>query len=274
MSISSGRPLDIKVVGEIRDPIFRYIKITDYEENIIDSSIFQRLDRIPQMQTASLVYPNARYFRKAHSLGAMHLMYKALLHILFLQMDANKLPNPLLCGDLIVKPGEQNLEDLSASLQSEWATSKDINEIIQSARIAGLLHDIGHAPFSHLFEDICREHEIKMNFDGKEITFDHEFMTRKIISERFNELNILSPITEDHINEILDPEGAAPAFLHELIDSPYDCDKLDYLQRDAHHAGTTEYGFIDLERILQAVPNLTSINPKKSKYQQKNSLHI
>lgn len=68
---------------EIRDPIYDYIHLTAIENEVADSWIFQRLDGLTQMPTAHLVYPSGKYSRKTHSLGTMHLMSKALLHVLY-----------------------------------------------------------------------------------------------------------------------------------------------------------------------------------------------
>jgi HD superfamily phosphohydrolase len=247
--MSSLKSFDIKIKREIRDPIYNYVHVTESEDKVIDSPIFQRLDRLAQTSTSPFVYPSLRYSRKTHSLGVMHLVHRAFLHLLFLQSDIQSEISPLLFGELVVfnSKKERGLDNLSQKLPSDWWNSKDLDEKVQSLRYAGLLHDIGHAPFCHTFEEVCK----KLKEQGKiKIDFDHEVMSRKIIKEKFKELNLEAPFTPDHINNILDPKGEAPQFLRELISSPYDCDKLDYLKRDAYHSGTLEYGDIDCERIL------------------------
>ncbi|KYK37697.1 MAG: hypothetical protein AYK18_01680 [Theionarchaea archaeon DG-70] len=74
---------DLVMTREIRDPIYDYVHLTTIENAVVDSQIFQRLDGIIQMPTAHLVYPGGKYSRKCHSLGVMHLMSKALLHVLY-----------------------------------------------------------------------------------------------------------------------------------------------------------------------------------------------
>ena len=63
----------MKFVGEIADPIHKFIRFTDLERKIIDSSVFQRLRRIKQLAGAHLVYPGAQHSRFEHSLGTMHV---------------------------------------------------------------------------------------------------------------------------------------------------------------------------------------------------------
>ena len=241
---------------EIRDPVFGYVYITNFENPVLDSSIFQRLNRIYQMPTAHIVYPSAKHSRKVHSLGAAHLIHQAILNILFRQHERLKSQiSPLLWGERVVMKTEKEigLDNLSQPLREKWWNDKQIDEIVQSVRLAGMLHDVGHAPFSHLFEDICNLLKIEMKFKGKNCIFKHELMSRKIIEEKSTELGLMKPFNADHINQILDPNGVAPPFLRELIDSGYDCDKLDYLVRDAFATGAVEFGLIDRKRILNAL---------------------
>ena len=104
----------MKFVGEIADPIHKFIRFSDLEKKIIDSSVFQRLRRIKQLAGAHLVYPSAQHSRFEHSLGTMHV----------------------------------------AGLAGEHLFSLGIidKESIQELRVASLLHDIGHGPYSHTLE--------------------------------------------------------------------------------------------------------------------------
>jgi HD superfamily phosphohydrolase len=240
--------IDTKVVREAKDPLYGYIKWTEVEDDIINSPEFQRLDRIEQMPTAKFVYPSGRYSRKSHSLGAMYLAHKALLYILYQQhkMIQGEI-SPLFFGELVPIQAGYTGDNLSGKV-SNWWDEKELDEIIQSVRLAGMLHDIGHGPFGHTFEDVCRKMHTEKKIPKR---FDHSAMGIKIIEERLSD-KFKEPLTTEHVTEILKDKGKAPTFLHELIDSPYDCDKLDYLMRDAHHTGI-EYGIIDCTRILEAL---------------------
>ena len=109
----------MKYVGEITDPVHKYIQFTELERDLIDTRTFQRLRRIKQLAGAHLVYPCAQHSRFEHSLGAMHVAGLAGEHLLSLNM----LPNP---------------------------------DCIQELRVSSLLHDVGHGPFSHLSEEVIK----------------------------------------------------------------------------------------------------------------------
>ena len=248
LELKSIKNLIIK--REIRDPVYNYVHLTNFEDEVLNSWVFQRLDRIAQMPTAHLVYPSGKYSRKTHSLGVMHLMGKALLHILFLHAEELRDQiSPLLYGEpVVLKDKNKKFENLlDPEIENDWWKHKKLDEIIQYARLAALLHDIGHAPFSHTFESATKELKEKKIIEEE---FDHEEMSRRIIKEKKKDLHLEGPFKAEEINEILDSNGSAPDFLKELIDGPCDCDKLDYLMRDSYHLGTPEYGKIDAERII------------------------
>ena len=241
---SSG---NMVMTREIRDPVYNYIHLTAVENAVVDSQIFQRLDGLVQMPTAHFVYPGGKYSRKSHSLGAMHLMGKALLHVLYMHSGSlREKISPLLFGEPVVLKGRDTALDHLDQNINEWWDSKEVEEIVQYGRLAALLHDIGHAPFSHTFEGMTKELVKNKEIDR---AFNHEEMSRRIIEEKEDELK-LGDFKAKEINGILDKNGSAPDFLRELIDGPYDCDKLDYLMRDSYYTGTSEYGRIDAERII------------------------
>jgi len=104
----------------IRDPLYGYIEISDEEKEIIELPVFQRLRRVSQLSLADLVYPNATHNRFSHSLGVMHL----------------------------AKIVSKYLE--TSEIKEKILLNEDSNLIIW----AGLLHDIGHLPFSHVCEPV------------------------------------------------------------------------------------------------------------------------
>jgi len=233
---------------EIRDPIYGYVTITGFENRIIDTAEFQRLDRIFQMPTARFVYPSGCYTRKSHSLGTMYLAHKALLRLIYRQSNEMCTKITSLYMDKPIRTGEAvdpALDRFDQDLGNSWWDGKSFVELIQCLRFAALLHDLGHAPFCHLFEAVCRE----LKKEDTSLDFDHENMGIKIIEERLAD-KFRTPFSCEDAKKILSKDSLVPLFLHELIDGPYDCDKLDYLQRDSYHTGTREYGSIDYERVI------------------------
>jgi HD superfamily phosphohydrolase len=136
---------------EIRDPVYGFISFNDWEKEIINQAAFQRLRRIRQLALTDMVYPVAAHTRFEHSLGVMHLatiMYDAIIN-----NDKNK------------KILEERLSYNDAGLKKDR----------QLIRLAALLHDVGHAPFSHASEDIMPIN----NLTGK--AYKHENYTMAII---------------------------------------------------------------------------------------------
>ncbi|MEM0364776.1 MAG: HD domain-containing protein [Candidatus Nitrosocaldus sp.] len=194
----------MRAVAEISDPIHGYFYLNSVEKDIVDSPLFQRLRRIRQLASAYLTYPSAQHTRFEHSLGAMHLAGYA--------------------GNV--------LKD------KEYVSSDDV----QMLRLAALLHDIGHGPFSHLFEEVL---EVKSNIT-------HEDIGRMIISK-----SVISDILAKHgyrTDEISDLAfgQSSRMFLNEIISGGLSVDLMDYLQRDAYFTGA-HYGRIDAERIISSL---------------------
>jgi len=193
--------------GEIKDPIYGYIYITEPEKQIIDSFPFQRLRRIRQLAGAEYVYPGANHTRFEHSLGVMHL-----------------------AGRLMDSP------HLSQILSEDEAGMM---------RIAALLHDVGHGPFSHIFEHIL------VKFLGK----THEDFTSWIIitSELGGLLNSLGYDSKTvgglAVGALNEPRMA---YRDQVIRSAIDVDKLDFVVRDTYHTGA-EYGFVDVSRLVDTL---------------------
>jgi uncharacterized protein len=208
-------------VLSIRDPVHGFIRADPLEAALIASRPFQRLRFIHQLGFTFLVYPGAEHSRFGHALGAMHLagrVYDAL---------AAK------SGDLLpagAAPFERRL-----------------------VRAAALLHDLGHAPFSHSAEELFA--------DG----IDHEEMTRRLIHTPEIEAifaRLGDGLTLADVASLLAGGQAAggaarrPAAVQQLlpqvISGELDVDKMDYLLRDGLFCGV-RYGNYDLERLLDTM---------------------
>ena len=192
----------LRVWGEIRDPVHGYILINELEKSVLDTYPMQRLHRIKQLGNAYLTYPGADHSRFGHSLGTLHLASVA----------------------------GSKLLDLGFT-----------HEEIQEFRLAALLHDVGHGPFSHLFEEAVLR--------NKGLT--HEDLTMKIIRE-----TEIKDIIEDYgynVDKIsLLSTGRLNSPLSILISGPFDIDKLDFLLRDSYFTGV-EYGKVDVTRLLMSI---------------------
>lgn len=181
----------------INDPVYGFITIDDeLIHQIIAHPYYQRLRRIQQMAMAHLVYPGAVHSRLHHSLGAYHLMRSALQELL------NK--------GVEITEKEQ-----------------------QAAKIAILLHDIGHGPFSHALEHVLAE---KLHHE------DISLLLMKELNQQFE--GQLTTALE--IFQNLYPKK----FLHQLISGQLDVDRMDYLTRDSFFTGVNE-GVIGYDRILK-----------------------
>jgi HD superfamily phosphohydrolase len=199
----------------ILDPIHGPIPITSVELAIISNPIFQRLRNITQLGIASLVFPGATHNRFMHSIGTLYVM-------------DNLLYNLRLQGMISIK------ED-------------DCIRVIQLMRLAALLHDCGHLPFSHIFEN---------KYEGT----GHEYFSRCIIEKSqlkdiLNDYSIkpesIGALIQGNI-PIRDENSKDLTELIPLLHSDADADRMDYLLRDAYFTGVP-YGKIDLNRIFNFI---------------------
>ena len=188
---------------DIIDPIHDFIRVYEHELSIIDNPIFQRLRRIRQLSGAHLTYPAAQHTRFEHSLGVMHIASQA--------------------GNALHEKG--------------IVTSDDI-EIL---RLSGLLHDIGHGPFSHLFEEIIQEKKISHENFGKEIVLKSD-IGDDLSKNGFNKKLIAKVTFGDSKFQ----------YMNEIVSGTLSADMMDYLQRDGYFTGA-EHAKIDHKRITQSL---------------------
>jgi hypothetical protein len=222
--------------GLIADPIHQYILYTRpdgvpgeaTEQDLMDSPWMQRLRRVPQLQSARWVFPAAEHTRFQHSLGAMHLAGRF-------------------------------AQQLHRSLEAEFPDAPSAPLFEELLRMAGLLHDVGHGPFGHFFDD-----NFLADFD-----LTHEKVGQRIIREELGELIRglrRSPSGAFEDGERIDPEWicylmgksyTSPiaehprwlAHLKPLLSGIYTADNMDYVLRDSYMCGVA-VGPIDIERIM------------------------
>ena len=207
--ITSSKSKKIKF---FRDPIHDIIRIdNDFILKLIDTPAMQRLRKIRQLGLAWLVYPGAEHSRFCHSLGTYHLAKRVINHL-----------NNTIRTDLI---------------------DKEQKTLIQ---IAALLHDVGHGPFSHVFENFCK--------NDLAISHNHEKWTKKIIREDKEIFSVLTEIDKnlpEKLIEVFD-KTVFPNYLGDIISSQLDVDRFDYLLRDSYMTGA-KYGSFDLEWIIRTL---------------------
>ena len=188
----------------LKDPVHSYIHI-NYEVvwNCLDSKEFQRLRRIRQLGGDFQVYPTAEHSRFSHSLGVYEIVRRMVTEIKSLSVELSEYDK--IC-----------------------------------VMLAGLLHDVGHGPFSHAFEHVTKHsHE---DYTAKIILGETELnQVLTEVSPRLPE-DIVSIIEHDHPNDIL----------NQIISGQLDADRMDYLLRDSYFSATS-YGQFDLERILRTM---------------------
>jgi hypothetical protein len=199
---------------EIRDVIHGLIERSSLEVKIINTPVFQRLRRIRQLALAHLVYPGAHHTRFEHCLGTMHVTGRI----------AEKLQE------------EGNLSDA------------DVTNI----RLAALLHDVGHGPFSHVSEYLLEKYWDSENIDlGQEKEKIHEIVTREIIMKDADLKSLIPNEQREKVVALLN-KADMKDFSHDIVSGPLDADKLDYLLRDNYHTGV-KYGLYDLDKIIESL---------------------
>ncbi len=200
-SYANAKLIEEKV---FKDPVHRYIHVRDQVIwDLISTKEFQRLRRIKQLGTSYLVFHGAEHSRFNHSLGVYEIVRRI-------------------------------VDDVFRG-RAEW----DDNERLV-VLCAALLHDLGHGPFSHAFENV---------FD-----LDHEMYTREILLGHTEVNEVLRKVSPDFAERValVIEKNYTNTLAVSLISSQIDADRMDYLQRDAYYTGVS-YGHFDMERILRVI---------------------
>jgi len=209
----------------IKDPVHGYIRVLKHEICVLSSQPFQRLRRLKQLATTHLVYPGAVHTRFTHSLGVAHVA-GVFAEYLYSSLNLNH---------------------------------SELKRLVAIARLIGLLHDIGHGPFSHTFEDHVLvnygiNHEV---LGGKIVTevpdiskcFDNEIEKSYGVSAELMGKLIETPNIESWPLTSSISEGVTEKTLFYIIRGAYSADIIDYLLRDSLYTGAN-YGLgLDWQRL-------------------------
>jgi uncharacterized protein len=209
---------------EIRDPIHGFVTLNEWERDIIDHPVFQRLRRIRQLSMTDMVYPGAMHTRFEHSLGVMHVATRMFDHV-----------------------KTRRLQFLKSELNfNEDGLGRDRVLV----RLASLLHDIGHAPFSHAAEGLMDKDKATAR------PYKHEHYSAAAVAFLMQDVIENHPLNQNYrikakdIADFLNGESGLGRCLlwRNLVSGQLDADRADYLLRDSHHIGVA-YGHYDLNRL-------------------------
>ena len=252
----------------VQDSIHGIIPVNEVEYYLLQTPFLRRLHDVKQLGLSYLVFPSATHSRLEHSLGVMHLASRVAERVVAASRRSSRVCSTLFhrCDDMVY------------------------SAFIQVSRLAGLLHDLGHPPFSHMLEDAIRDlvfnpvergvsdgdtlrglEEAKLRvLELGEFGKIHEVYTvyfaRKLAelseSSGYEDLSLLLTLSLEsikpgstHINdsdlEELGVRVEACRLINSIISSGLvDVDRLDYLVRDAKYTGVV-YGYIDIDRVLE-----------------------
>jgi HD superfamily phosphohydrolase len=198
--------LALRFVAEARDPVHGYVRMTEVEREIIDSPFLQRLRRIHQLAGSYVVYPGATHTRFEHVVGSMHV------------------------AGLIAE---------SLVRHSDIA-----EENVQELRLAALLHDVGHGPFSHMYEEVLSE---------KSETSHEDISQRIITGTSIRDVLSKNGFSARKMSRLaVGRQRSGEPFFNEVIAGSLSADMMDYLPRDSYFAGV-EYGRVDAQRVIDSL---------------------
>jgi len=197
----------LRYVAEIKDPVHGYIYLTEVEKALVDTPPLQRLHRVKQLAGANLTYPGAEHTRFLHSIGSMHL--------------AGLLARRLL--------------DLGYMKEDD----------VQKVRMAVLLHDVGHGPFSHTFEEVLDKYR-GMTHEDVAGWLIRKSVLADVIKDGGYSAKEISQLAVGRL------EKTSKRYLNYLVAGHFAPEILDYLVRDSYFSGV-EYGRIDAHRLINSL---------------------
>jgi HD superfamily phosphohydrolase len=202
----------------IRDPIHEWIKCSPAEKGVLNSPLVQRLKWVMQLSLVNQVFNGGTHSRFSHSLGAMKIAGEYMKHLF----------------------AHSPLNDADLPMEDSY--------YIQVARLAGLLHDIGHGPFSHSFDHTVYQQIYKISDGG------HDIARFELIKS-----NLLAPYIEkcgvkvEHVAAVWESSEEHQGIfriIHAVVEGPLGADRIDFTRRDAYYTGTQQFGTFPYHRII------------------------
>lgn len=276
----------------IKDVIHDSIEITPIAKRIIDNPIFQRLRNLHQTGVNYLVFPNTNHTRFEHSLGTYHLAGLVLENLIKNSPPESinrclveiKFIRDYLLNQFELDDNESNilyLENYNKNLLDDY--------LVELIKIAGLVHDLGHGPFSHLFDSWIHtlsetQTQIKesklIDHESRSVILFENIVSNFISNESISEVNswddendknteFISQEAIEFISELINPNSnTCKNFIFQIISNSVnglDVDKLDYLYRDSYYFGSgTPYDLSGVISQIQVIDKNVCFSEKKS----------
>jgi len=228
----------IRKAKDIYIPVHNTVELSYMATLFMGSKYFQRLSKLKQLGACNYVYPGAVHTRFEHSVGVYFLAGKLLDRLRItpesqLHSYLSKVPEL----QTYYKTYASNNMDVVKSEADGPGLSKWIMELV---KIAGLMHDIGHGPYSHVFDDdFIRESKY-----ASHPMATHEARSCLIVQTIVSESSVLSKfMTLDDvrfIQQLIHPDDDREGFIYQIVSNSFnglDVDKYDYIVRDTHHVG-------------------------------------
>jgi HD superfamily phosphohydrolase len=206
-----------------RDPVHGFIKVYDVEKDIINSPPFQRLRRICQLGLTSLVYHGAEHSRFGHSIGVMDLASRVF--------------------DSLTARYSHLFKEILKWDDEKYEIAK------RKLRLAALLHDIGHAPFSHAAEGLFPKVGDKIEKHDK---YGEKIIDQTEIGHIIDKYSASTGVSKKDVLELVSEKslGHENILLRNIFVGDLDVDRMDYLLRDSLYTGV-QYGKFDSDRLIE-----------------------
>lgn len=215
---------------QIHDSIHGYINLSNIMVWVIDSRQFQRLRKLKQLGSCCYVFHNAVHTRHEHSIGTAYLAGRLLECI-------QRTTNPIDIAQYL-----SNIKELKPYYDKKYNGKIHVLDdyIVELIKIAALCHDLGHGPFSHVFDDFFLPY-IKKDLDMND---HHEYRSCLLLEQIIKENKKLSKIVSENelqfMKNLINPEKEHQGFIYQIVSNTLnglDVDKYDYIARDSYVTG-------------------------------------